>query len=256
MSTPNTRGPAIAKFFEKYLSHRKGPRAGQPFHLDVSDHCGAWQKAFMDEFYELDSRGKRVYRLGFLGVPRGNGKTPISAGLGLFELLTRKDAPNVFNVAASRDQARILIDSAREMVEDSPKLMQWIEPSRNVIRSAANHGVMRVLSSEGSLLHGLNPSAILFDELHAVMQQGQEEAYVAMITTLHKRGAYLLNTTTAGYNKETLLGRAYDEALRLEDGEDLLGGCLRIRRDRKNGVLFYWYGIPESRAEEWEDEAL
>lgn len=255
-AAPTTRGKAVARFFETYLSHRKGERAGQPFHLDVSDWAGPWQRQFMDEFYEIGPNGRRVYRLGFLGVPRGNGKTPVSAGLGLFELLTRKDAPNVFNVAASRDQARILIDSAREMVEDSLKLMSWCEPSRSIIRSNQNHGVMRVLSSSGSLLHGLNPTAILFDELHAVMMQDQEEAYIAMMTSLHKRGAYMLNTTTAGYNKETLLGKAYDESLRLDDGEDLLGGCLRIRRDRKNGVLFYWYGIPEARASEWEDEEL
>ena len=162
----------------------------------------------------------------------------------------------MFNIAGAKDQALILTDFAREFVEDSLKLSQWIEPHRRHLKCASNNGVMRVLSAAGTLLHGLNPSAIFVDELHALMQPAQEEAYVAMVTTLHKRGGYQLAITTAGYDKDTILGRAYEESLRMQDGEDRLDGCLRIRRDRENGVLFYWYGIPENLHDQWRDEEL
>ncbi len=120
MATATTHGPKVGRFFEKYLRHRKGEAAGQPFVPEP------WQQEFLNEFYELDRHG--VYRLGILGVPRGNGKTPVAAGLGLYELLARQDAPNVFNVAGAKDQARLLTDFAREFVEDNPKLGSWITP--------------------------------------------------------------------------------------------------------------------------------
>ncbi len=250
VATATTNGPKVGRFFERYLRHRKGDAAGRPFGLEP------WQQEFLNEFYELDRHGRRVYRLGILGVPRGNGKTPVAAGLGLYELLAREDAPNVFNVAGAKEQARLLTDFAREFVEDNPKLGSWIVPQRNYLTCDSNHGVMRVLSSEGRLLHGLNPSAVLVDELHGFMLPQQREAYVAMITSLHKRLAYLLTITTAGYDKHTILGEAYDQALLLEEGEDRFDGCLRIRRDRENGVLFWWYGIPESLYEDWDKEEL
>ena len=69
-----TRGPIVAKFFETFLFHRKGQHAGEAFKPEP------FQQEFLDEFYELTPAGKRVYRIGILGVPRGNGKTPLSAG--------------------------------------------------------------------------------------------------------------------------------------------------------------------------------
>lgn len=251
-----THGPQVARFFERYLTHRKGIHAGEPFQLEP------FQRRFLDEFYELDSRGRRLYKYGYLGIPRGNGKSPLAAGLGLYELLVNKDSPDIFNLAAAKDQARVLIDFARGFVEDNEKLggpngKGWIEPSVNVLRCHENNGVMRVLSSSGLNLHGLSPTAGLIDELHAFVASSQEEGFNAILTALHKRpDAFMLAITTAGYDKATLLGRAYDEALAFDDGEDELQGCLRIRRDRENGTLFYWYGIPETRAEDWEDEKL
>jgi hypothetical protein len=32
----------------------------------------------VDEFYKRDEEGRRIYRLGVLGVPRGNGKSPLA----------------------------------------------------------------------------------------------------------------------------------------------------------------------------------
>jgi phage terminase large subunit-like protein len=256
VTTYTTHGPQVAKFFGKYLHHRKGVHATEFFHPEL------WQRDFLDEFYELDDAGRRIYKYGYLGIPRGNGKSPLAAGLGLYELLINRDAPDVFTVAGSKDQARILQDFARGFVEDHEQLggpngRGWIEPSVNFLRCHENHGVMRVLASTGLNLHGLNPTAALIDEIHAFVNGDQEEVFNAMITALHKRpNSYMLAITTAGYDKTTLLGRAYDSMMQLEDGEDLLGGCLRIRRDRENGVLAYWYGIPETLADDWQNEEL
>jgi phage terminase large subunit-like protein len=62
-------GAAVISFFAHNLTHTKGPAAGQPFELEP------WQRAFVEEFYRRDEEGRRIYRLGVLGVPRGNGKS-------------------------------------------------------------------------------------------------------------------------------------------------------------------------------------
>lgn len=104
----------LFSFFPGFLSHPKGPLIGRPFELEP------WQQRFLREFYRRDRRGRRVYRLGLLGLPRGNGKTPLAAGLGLYELVTRADAPEVYFAAGSKEQAGIGLGFARPFVEDGP----------------------------------------------------------------------------------------------------------------------------------------
>jgi hypothetical protein len=106
-----SRGPLLADFAEDYLCHTKGPMIGTPLVFDAE------QRAFWNEFHRVDARGNRVYRQGIKGVPRGNGKTPECAADGLFELMTRTDAPEIFNFAGSEDQGAELTEFARAFVD-------------------------------------------------------------------------------------------------------------------------------------------
>jgi len=74
-----TRGSSkqLLGFFPHYLRHAKGPLYGQPFQLD------AWQKTFLRELYRRDQNGRRIYKRAVLGLPQGNGKTALAAGLAL-----------------------------------------------------------------------------------------------------------------------------------------------------------------------------
>src|SRR5439155_11858459 len=101
----------LLRFFPHYFVHPKGPMIGKPFRLEP------WQQRFLREFYKRDKNGRRLYRLGVLGVPRGNGKTHLAAGLGLYELVTRTDAPEVYFAACSKEQAGIGLEFARAFVE-------------------------------------------------------------------------------------------------------------------------------------------
>jgi len=241
-----TVGGTVSRFFETYLRHPKGARYGEPFVLEP------WQRDFVDEFYRVDERGRRLYRIGLLGIPRGNGKTPLAAGLGLFELMTRPDAPDIFNAAGAKDQAKILTDFARSFVLGG-ELKTWLKASRRSIVHQRSNGVMRLLSSDGYLQHGLSVSAAFGDELHAWTSEAQEELWTAFVSALHKRDdSFALGITTAGFDRSTLLGRMYSDALSLEAEDRLVlegvGPCLRIRRDLENGVLMWWYGPPDELA--------
>jgi phage terminase large subunit-like protein len=233
------RGSAahVIEFFERYLRHPKGPMIEQPFTLEP------WQKRFVREFYRRDREGRRVYRLGLLAIPRGSGKTAFAAGLALYELVTRSDAPEVYFAAGSKEQAGVAFDFARRFVENGP-LADWVT-ARRILICPATRGVLRVISSEGALQHGLAPAAAIIDELWALETLRQTEAYTALTTALHKReDAYLLAITTAGYNRQSLLGRIYERALTWPDIERSKDGCLTIAKDDEHGNLVYWYGAP------------
>ncbi len=134
-----------------------------------------WQQSFADEFVRLDGEGQRIFKRGLLGIARGNGKSPLVLGLALRELFAADDSPSdVFLAAASRDQARIVFEYARGFVESGP-LAGLFEVGRNEIRNPANSGVLRTISADGYVQHGLNPSSVVIDELHAWQTDKQRE---------------------------------------------------------------------------------
>ena len=230
----------LIRFFPTYLSHPRGPLIGQPFTLEQ------WQERFLREFFRLDKHGERIYRSGVLGVPRGNGKTPLAAALGLYELLTRTDSPEIYCAAASKEQAGIALGFARDFVEQGP-LTDWIQVSKNKL--TGGRGIMQVISSEGRMHHGRAPSASLIDELWAFETERERQTYIALASALHKRhNAYQLAITTAGYDKHGLLGDIYQAALAWPDVTVSKNGCLTVAKDIENGQLLWWYGAPASAA--------
>jgi hypothetical protein len=199
-------GLAPADFFPKSLTHTKGPAAGRPFLLE------RWQRSFVDELYRTDERGQRIYKRAVLGVPRGNGKSPLAAGLGLYELLTRTDEPDVICAAAARDQAGVVFEYARGMAEASPFASELAIGRREIARPETR-GVLRTISADGYVAHGANPSAVIIDEAHAFTSDKQRELFEALDTAVHKRPEYLLAPDHNRRPRQRLSAR---QALRLD----------------------------------------
>jgi phage terminase large subunit-like protein len=227
----------VARFFAAMLSHVKGPAAGQAFTLEP------WQRRFVEEFSRVNGEGERIYKRGLLGVARGNGKSPLASGLALRELVARSDEPDVILAAAARDQARVVFEYARGFVESGP-LADVLQVGRHEIRNPLNGGVLRTVSADGFVAHGLNPSAVIIDELHAWNTGKQLELFDALDTAVHKRpGTFWLVITTAGHDKLSLLVRLYANMLASLELEEKPG--LVVGRDEWNGVLMHWYGAAE-----------
>ena len=225
-------------FFPHSLQHSKGPLCGQPFQLEP------WQQRFLREFYRRDCDGRRIYKRAVLGVPHGNGKTALAAGLGLYELVSNTDSPEVYLAAGAKAQARIGLDQARSMVEHGP-LVDWVTTG-STLTCLSRGGTMEALSSQGALHHGHAPSAALIDELGTFTTSKQHETYTALATALHKRpDSYLLATTTAAANPDSLLGSIYQQALKSGDITTSANGCLTIAKNTEAGTLLWWYGAPD-----------
>lgn len=232
----NTQGDHVAAFAEAYCRHTKGRWAGQPVVFEP------WQRDFVNAAFELDDDGRRKVTTALLGVPRKNGKSVLAATLALYMAgADGEPGAEVILAAGSRDQAAMVFDQARQFVDTNDELGAFFEAQRYVINGPGGSVIKRI-AADGRLAHGLNSSTVIVDEAHSLTTPRQEEMWNALTTGSGARDQPLiLAITTAGYDKNTVLGRLYDTGLRLDDVERRPG--LTIARDPAAGFLMWWYGL-------------
>lgn len=141
-----------------------------------------WQRDAVRRFYgemvpdETDPEYLlRKYQYLYLEIPKKNGKSELAGGLGVYHLFADGETnAEVYVVAADRDNAGIVYNVAKWMVEHSPALKKRcrIVDSMRTIIDEKGGGKLKVLSSEAYSKHGYKPSCVIFDELHA--QRGRE----------------------------------------------------------------------------------
>jgi phage terminase large subunit-like protein len=95
-------------------------------------------------------------------LPRGNGKSRLIGTLAVHHLLTTPK-PAVYVAAASRDQARVVFEYARD-VAMHPSVADALIIRHLELRHP-DGGFLRVLASDAPKLHGLTPSLAVVDEL-------------------------------------------------------------------------------------------
>ena len=241
-----TMGDHVTAFC-RHCTQTIGRWGGQPLELEP------WQKELVDEMFLVDEDGHRVYSTVLIGEPRKNGKSSLAAALGLYFLaMDGENQPEIVLAAASRDQANIVFRQAKGYVEESEALLDLIDPHKYAIECPDNRGLLKSLSADGKLQHGLNPYCVIVDELHAWTTAKTQELWDALTTgSIARQEPMTICITTAGFDKETILGKFYDRALTLEDVEHRPG--LVIAKDRRNGFLMWWYSAPEGCDLEDED---
>jgi phage terminase large subunit-like protein len=115
------------------LRHSKGEWAGQTFAL------APWQAFVVGCLFGWQrSDGLRRFRTAYCAVPRKNGKSTLSAGIGLYLLVADGEhGAEIYSAATSRDQARIVFDEAKRMVGSSPALKRRVGILINNLHVAA-----------------------------------------------------------------------------------------------------------------------
>ena len=160
-----------------------------------------WQKELIRHVFATDGTGYRN-RISLIGQPRKNGKSALGSLFGVFSLVLGARGAEVYSVAAEKEQARIVFQDAKRMIEASPELTEMTKLYRDAIELPATGSVYRVLSAEAYSKEGLNPSATIFDELHA---QPTRELFDVMSLAMGARGnlATLIAITTAGVKTDS-----------------------------------------------------
>ena len=168
----------------------------------------------------------------------------LAAAIALYLLYADNEpSAEVYGAACDRNQASIVFDVARQMVEMSPALMR-----RSKIRTAGkriinyrNAGFYQVLSAETGTKHGLNVSGLVFDEIHAQPNRKLYDVLTKGSGDAREQPLFFI-ITTAGNDKNSICYELHTKAL------DLMAG-------RKKDYTFYpvVYGL-EGEAD-WTDEA-
>ncbi len=224
--------------FIENLKHTKGKWDGKPFWLLP------WQEQIIrDIFGIVDQKGHRQFRTAYVEIGKKNGKSELAAAVALYLLYgDNEPAAEVYGAAADRQQASIVFDVARRMVEKAPALYKRskVAAATKRIVNYSNAGFYQVLSAEVGTKHGLNVSGLVFDEVHAQPNRKLYDVLTKGSGDAREQPLYFL-ITTAGTDKESICYELHMKAL------DIMAG-------RKIDHTFYpvVYGLADD--EDWTDE--
>jgi phage terminase large subunit-like protein len=182
-----------------------------------------WQKMLLEHLFAWDETGLRQ-RVNLVGMPRKSGKSSVGAALGLYGLILGGKGSECYSVAAEKEQARIVFQDAKRTVEASPELSAITRLYRDAIELPSMNSVYRVLSAESITKEGLNPTTVIFDELHA---QPDRELFDVFSLAQGSRGqlANMIAITTAGVRsdrtgKDSIAFSLYNYGKRIASGEE------------------------------------
>ena len=210
------RAKHIIEFFENYCHHSKGKAGGQIVVLEL------WEKALLAAIFGfVDDEGLRKYQRAVLIVGKKNGKSLLASGVGTYMLIGDGEAgPEVYSVATKQDQAKIIWEESKRMVNKSPVLRKRIKPLVAKLSSEEfNAGVFRPLASDTSTLDGLNIHCALMDEIHQ-WKNGKALYDIIADGVAAREQPLVFITSTAGTVRDDIYDDIYDQCERIINGYD------------------------------------
>ena len=225
------------KFIEN-LCHTKGKWAGKRFWLLP------WQEQLIrDIFGIVKPDGYRQFRTAFVEICKKVGKSELAAAVALYLLYADNEpSAEVYGAAADRQQASIVFDVAKQMVEMSPALLKRskLMTATKRIVNYGNSGYYQVLSAEVGGKHGFSVSGLVFDEIHTQPNRQLYDVLTKGSSDARQNPLHFI-ITTAGTDRHSIAYELHTKAV------DILEG-------RRVDPTFYpvVYGLKDD--EDWEDE--
>lgn len=203
----------VIEFIERFCKHSKGKWAGKPVLLEL------WQKALLSALFGFVDRKtrKRQYRELLLIVARKNGKSTLSAAIGVYLLIADGEpGPEIYSAATKRDQAKIIWSESVNMIRHSPALNKRCKCLVSKIRCNFNGGSFAPLASDTNNQDGLNIHGALIDELHAIKDKN---AYDVLVDGMSAREQPIcIITSTAGVIRDNIFDLKYEEGAKIVAG--------------------------------------
>jgi phage terminase large subunit-like protein len=202
-------------FFRDVLCLNGGEHEGVPFRL------APWQTFIVGSLFGWRrADGFRRFRTAYIEIGKGNGKSPLAAGIGLY-CLTADDEPRaeIYAAATKKDQAMILFRDAVAMVDQSPELHSRLIKTGGQqcwnLGYPANGSFFRAISSDDGQ-SGPRPHCSLIDEVHEhptatvinMLQAGQKG----------RRQPLTVEITNSGFDRTSICYQHHEYSGRVVQG--------------------------------------
>jgi len=205
-------------FFPDVLRLSEGQFEGRPFELHPS-------QAFVigSLFGWKREDGTRRFRRAYIEQGKGNGKSPLAGGIGLYGMMADQEpGAQVYAAAAKMDQARILFQDAVNMVRQSPALEERITPSGvnpvfNLADLKTGSFFRPVGRDTGKTGSGLRPHFVLLDELHEHPNRDTLEMLERGFK--FRRQPLILMITNSGSDRNSVCWEEHEHAVNVAHGE-------------------------------------
>lgn len=206
------------RFFEKKLVLSEGQFENTPFNLHPSQ---AFIIGSLFGWKKLD--GFRRFRRAYIEQGKGNGKSPLAGGIGLFGLMADGEAgAQIYSAGATKAQAGILFADAVSMARKAPDLNRRLKYSGGVgneynIAYQRNGSFFRPVSRESKKTgSGPRPHFALVDELH-------EHADGGVIQILERGFKFrqqplVLIITNSGSDRTSVCWEEHEHAIKVAAG--------------------------------------
>ncbi|MBD7967756.1 terminase large subunit [Paenibacillus gallinarum] len=161
--------------------------------------------------------GIRRFREGLIFIGRKNGKTTMISGVSNYAVSQDGESgARVYLLSNAKDQAKLLFDESKAMVEASPTLRKNFVALRDSIKYNKTKSKIEARASDSKKLDGLNTHLGVFDEIH------EFKDYKLINVIKKSRGArkqpLILYITTAGYQLDGPLINYYEQAADVLEG--------------------------------------
>jgi phage terminase large subunit-like protein len=181
-----------------------------------------WERRMFGHLLARRPSGRFRHRQALVGMARKNAKSTKGSELALGGLVLGPAGGEVYSAAGDREQARIVFGTARRMVELDPELSEVLKLYRDVIEYPETGSVYRCLSAEAYTKEGLNPSLVVFDEVH--VQPNRELWDVLALASGARVDPLMVGITTAGVKtdssgRDSLCYQLYQHGRRIVTGE-------------------------------------
>jgi phage terminase large subunit-like protein len=190
------------RFFAEVLRLNGGEFEGKPFILEPSQafivgSLFGWKRA----------NGYRRFRVAYIEQGKGNGKSPMVAGIGLYMLVAdREPRAEVYAFATKKDQAQILFRDAIAMVDQSPELDKALSRAGGKgrewnIADLESASFFRPVSADDAQ-SGPRPHCAIGDEVH----EHKTGLMVEMMRagTKGRRQALIILITNSGTDRQSV----------------------------------------------------
>jgi phage terminase large subunit-like protein len=202
-------------FFPDVLRLAQGKFEGAPFRLHPS-------QAFIigSLFGWKGADGARRFRRAYIEQAKGQGKSPLAAGIGMYCLLADGEAQaEIYAGASMKSQAMVVFRAAINMWRQSPALFGRLTPSGgNPVWNLADiktGSFFRPISTEEAH-SGPMPSCALLDELHehrsGHMVEMMERGFKS------RRQPLLIMITNSGSDRQSVCWQEHQHAARVAAG--------------------------------------